>query len=93
MQLKHGVKRRTRDQRFGFSQSVVHRFGNPIVRGVFLVAAGLAWYYTQYALDDTELANAECKAREAERGLWADPRHVAPWDWRKLSKEERDQLR
>lgn len=26
-------------------------------------------------------------------GLWSDPRFVAPWEWRKLSKVERDRLR
>ncbi|QEF99742.1 Thermonuclease precursor [Stieleria maiorica] len=61
--------------------------------GVDLVAAGLAWHYVKYSPDDTELADAERTAREAKRGLWSDPRHVAPWEWRKLSKDERDQLR
>ena len=56
-----------------------------------LVAAGLAWHYVRFAPNDTELAEAE--AREAKRGLWSDPRFVPPWDWRDLSKEERDQLR
>jgi endonuclease YncB( thermonuclease family) len=60
---------------------------------VELVRAGLAWHYVQYAPDDLELAAAELEAREANRGLWADKRHVAPWDWRKLSKAERDKLR
>ena len=23
------------------------------------------------------------EAREAERGLWADPQPVPPWEWRK----------
>ena len=57
-----------------------------------LVAAGLAWHYKRYS-DDETLARAERDARAASLGLWSDPRHVAPWDWRKLSKDERDKLR
>ena len=57
-----------------------------------LVAAGLAWHYKKYS-DDESLAAAENAAREAKRGLWSDPRHVPPWEWRKLSKAERDALR
>lgn len=60
---------------------------------VAIVKAGLAWHYVQYAPDDHELAAAELEARRANRGLWADKRHVAPWDWRRLSKTERDKLR
>lgn len=58
-----------------------------------LVQTGLAWHYVKYAPDDQELADAERAARQAGLNLWSDPRHVPPWDWRKLSKEERDKLR
>ena len=57
-----------------------------------LVKAGLAWHYKKYSSDKL-LADAEIAARESIIGLWGDPRHVAPWDWRKLSKEEMDKLR
>jgi endonuclease YncB( thermonuclease family) len=57
-----------------------------------LVTAGLAWHYKKYS-DDAVLNDAEIGAREAGRGLWSDPRHVAPWEWRRLSKDERDELR
>ena len=57
-----------------------------------LVSRGLAWHYKQYS-DDERLAHDEERARAAKLGLWSDLRHVAPWDWRKLSKEERDNLR
>ena len=57
-----------------------------------LVKRGFAWHYKEYS-DDEQLARDEVEARAAKLGLWSDPRHVAPWDWRKLSKEERDKLR
>ena len=57
-----------------------------------MVEAGLAWHYLKYS-DDENLSRLESVARTEKRGLWADARHLAPWDWRKLSKEERDKLR
>ncbi len=46
-----------------------------------LVEMGLAWHYVRYSTDP-ELAAAEHRAREERRGLWADARPVAPWDFR-----------
>ena len=57
-----------------------------------LVSAGLAWVYRDYT-DDPQLISLEEDARNSKLGLWKDNRRVSPWDWRKLSKEERDQLR
>jgi endonuclease YncB( thermonuclease family) len=48
-----------------------------------LVRAGLAWWYRQYAPDDTTLAQLEAEARAAKRGLWADATPIPPWEWRK----------
>ena len=48
-----------------------------------LVRSGMAWWYRGYAPDDRTLEGAENEARTARRGLWADPRPVPPWDWRK----------
>jgi micrococcal nuclease len=48
-----------------------------------LVRAGLAWWYRHYAPHDTTLEQLEQEAREAKRGLWADPDPVAPWEWRR----------
>lgn len=47
-----------------------------------LVAAGFAWQYTQFS-KSPELARAQEKARLEKKGLWADPRPIAPWNWRK----------
>ena len=40
-----------------------------------------------------EYAAGEKSAKDAGRGLWADRNPVPPWEWRKLSKAERDKRR
>ena len=47
-----------------------------------LLRAGLAWHYKRYN-SDPGLAKLEDEAREAGRGLWADPKPIPPWDWRR----------
>ena len=58
-----------------------------------LVRRGLAWHYKQYS-DDRRLAADEQHARLKKLGLWrGSHKPIAPWDWRKLSKVERDEFR
>lgn len=52
------------------------------------VRRGLAWHYKKFEReqepgDRVTYAEAEIEARMAQRGLWADPEPVPPWDWRK----------
>lgn len=49
-----------------------------------LVHDGLAWAMPAAANDPAAapLQAAEQRARDARRGLWADPAPIAPWDWR-----------
>ncbi len=52
-----------------------------------LVRAGYAWWYREYAGEqspsDRRLYEAaENAARREGAGIWADPRPIAPWDWR-----------
>jgi hypothetical protein len=70
-------------------------WAGPSTLNYWQVDQGWAWHATKFS-DDKTLALLERQARAAKRGLWAaeDGREpVAPWDWRKLSKEERDLLR
>jgi endonuclease YncB( thermonuclease family) len=46
-----------------------------------LVAEGLAWVFGGFAPDEALLA-AEAEARRQQRGLWSDPKPIAPADWR-----------
>jgi len=51
-----------------------------------LVKESWCWWYRKYAPGDTVLEGFEAEARDAERGLWADPQPVPPWEWRKRRK-------
>jgi micrococcal nuclease len=48
-----------------------------------LVRNGLAWHY-EIGAGDPRLAAAEREARAGRAGLWADPRPIPPWRWRRL---------
>ena len=90
------AKQYTSSLAFGQKVSVVvkdtDRYGRTVgmvylpdgrILNVLLVTAGLAWWYRQYAPDDTLLEGLEIAARQHKRGLWSDPHVVAPWDFRK----------
>lgn len=51
------------------------------------VRAGLAWWYRQYAREQSPArreayARAEQEAQEGRLGLWRDEDPVPPWEWR-----------
>jgi micrococcal nuclease len=43
-----------------------------------LVKDGWCWWYRKYAPGDTEMEKLEKDARDAKKGLWADPRPLPP---------------
>jgi endonuclease YncB( thermonuclease family) len=51
-----------------------------------LVKDGCCWWYRKYEPGDTVLEKLEAEARQARKGLWADPQPVPPWEWRKLNR-------
>ncbi len=56
------------------------------------IAAGMAWHYKAYGRDQglfnfTGYALVELEARYRRRGLWSDPRPVAPWAFRRAKRE------
>ena len=46
------------------------------------VRRGMAWVFERYAPKDSPLYGAETDARLARRGLWSEPKQIAPWEWR-----------
>ena len=53
-----------------------------------MLARGMAWHYVRFEAeqeraDRSAYAQAEHEARTQRRGLWGDPKPVAPWDYRK----------
>ncbi|TVQ21447.1 MAG: micrococcal nuclease [Spirochaetaceae bacterium] len=68
----------------------IDRYGRLIVRlyvdagevNVLMLEAGAAWHYTQFDQSDT-YAEAEARARQNRRGLWAHDTPIPPWDWRR----------
>lgn len=65
-------------------------YGRPVVRlevdgedlSALLVRRGLAWHYDIQASTADVLRRLERHAREARRGLWAQPNPTPPWTWR-----------
>ena len=75
------------------------RYGRTVARlqvdnrdvGLVLLDAGWVWHFTRYDRS-IEYAAAERRARDARRGLWADPKPIPPWEWRGMSKAEREPI-
>jgi endonuclease YncB( thermonuclease family) len=62
--------------------------------GLALIAVGLAWHHKQYAEeqppeDHERYGFAEWDARARRAGLWADPKPMPPWEWRRVKRQER----
>ena len=57
-----------------------------------LLKEGLAWHYKEYD-SNSRYAQLEAEAKLDGRGLWCDDRAVPPWEWRRMSKYERDAYR
>ncbi|MHC1699466.1 MAG: thermonuclease family protein [Humidesulfovibrio sp.] len=76
--------------RYGRTVALV-RLGDGTLVNEEMVRSGLAWVYGQYCqrVDIcARLRQAEAEAGSAGRGLWADPRPVPPWEWRRRHKTE-----
>ena len=56
-----------------------------------MIKAGMAWHYKKYQKeqpfeDRLNYLQAEVAAKEQKRGLWVDPKPIAPWEFRKFKK-------
>lgn len=52
-----------------------------------LLKSGLAWHYLQFDCSESYAA-AEAEAQLYQRGLWANPTRIAPWEFRKLKRRK-----
>jgi micrococcal nuclease len=59
--------------------------GNVNVNQV-MVREGWCWWFSKYVPKDTVLQQFEQEAKEAKKGLWADPNPTPPWLYRRLDK-------
>ncbi|MFK7734471.1 MAG: thermonuclease family protein [Pirellulaceae bacterium] len=91
--LKNGALRAVEVDTDAYGRMIANVYAGDVSVSLELVESGLAWHYSRYAPDDEELELAQADAKEAKRGLWSEDKATAPWDWRYLSKEERDKLR
>ena len=69
--------------RYGRTVAVVHC--DNVNANVAQVSKGMAWVYRQYNRD-TALPAIEAMARLSRAGLWAEPRPLEPWLFRKQRK-------
>ena len=75
--------------RYGRNICVVRVNGRDI--GLEQIRAGMAWWYRQYARDQTsqeqkDYEEGESQAKFAKRGLWTENNPTPPWEWRRASK-------
>ncbi|WP_090101748.1 thermonuclease family protein [Chitinophaga sp. CF118] len=63
----------------------VYNSNNAYING-WLIADGNAWHYVKYS-KSAPLAASEANARRQKLGLWAQAKPIAPWLYRKESRE------
>jgi len=90
----------TSDQVFGktvnFVETNTDRYGRSIAKVYYdngkylskeLIKAGFGWWYFSYSKDAT-LGELQDHAQRKKVGLWQDTRAMAPWEYRKMKREE-----
>lgn len=96
------AKRLTSELAFGKTVTVKatgkDRYGRTLARLVLpdetelyseFVPRGFAWWFRRYS-DEEALLNLEAEAHKAKRGLWSDPKAIAPWSWRVAQRAKTD---
>ena len=53
-----------------------------------MLEEGMAWHFSRYN-QEQKLNLAQKKARDAKRGLWANPDSIPPWKWRQMNPRTR----
>ncbi|BAP30346.1 putative nuclease [Chryseobacterium sp. StRB126] len=94
------AKQFTSSQVFGktvkFKETSTDRYGRSIAKIYYdndkylskeVIKAGMGWWYFSYSKDDS-LGKLQEKAQQNKIGLWQDVHAVAPWDFRKMKREQ-----
>ena len=71
-----------------YSRTLGHIYAGKTWINKELIQQGVAWHYGKYSTDQS-LAVAEIAAKRKKAGLWRERSPIAPWDWRKLTADER----
>lgn len=67
--------------------------GHTLDVGLAQIAAGLAWWYREYAREQSEEDRGQYESEEREakvrkHGLWSLSDPMPPWEWRRLSRTQ-----
>ncbi|WP_347216330.1 thermonuclease family protein [Chryseobacterium sp.] len=94
------AKQFTSSQVFGktvkFKETSTDRYGRSVAKIYYdndkylskeVIKAGMGWWYFSYSKDDS-LGKLQEKAQQKKMGLWQDVHAVAPWDYRKMKREQ-----
>lgn len=94
------AKQFTSGQVFGktvkFTETSTDRYGRSIAKVYYdkdkylskeLIKAGMGWWYFSYSKDNS-LGKLQEKAQQNKMGLWQDVHAMAPWDYRKMKREQ-----
>ena len=52
-----------------------------------MVQEGYAWHFKKYSSDNL-FSEAETQAKKAKRGLWVQPKPIAPWNFRQIRRRK-----
>ncbi|MCS4304931.1 thermonuclease family protein [Chryseobacterium sp. BIGb0232] len=79
-----------------FTETSTDRYGRSIAKVYYdndkylskeLIKAGMGWWYFSYSKDDS-LGKIQEKAQQKKMGLWQDVHAIAPWEYRKMKREQ-----
>lgn len=76
----------TNKDRYGRSVAKVYYDDNKYLSKE-LIKAGMGWWYFSYS-KDASLGKLQETAQRRKVGLWQDVHAMAPWDYRKMKREE-----
>lgn len=61
-------------------------YNGPVYINLIMVEEGYAWHFKKYS-SDQRFAKAEINSKKAKRGLWKQPKPIAPWDFRQMRRK------